>query len=308
MQLVHAANSLAQLPGTAVTIGNFDGIHKGHQALLRHTLHVCRQEGLSSVVITFWPHPRLVVSPQKSHCPLTSREHRLELLSSLGVEYVLEVPFTKEVAAFSPEEFVQTHLLPINPRRLIIGYDFTLGRGRSGDVRVLQALGEKWNFRVEQLPPLLTDGAIVSSTRLRELIGRGEVRQAARLIGRYYGFSGKVVHGDGRGSELGFPTANLLPPETLLPGVGVYATRVRVDAAWHKAVTNVGCKPTFDGKSLTVESFLLDGAPDLYGQHIRLEFVSRLRQEKRFESIADLKRQIGNDVRDARRILSEETF
>ncbi len=307
MQLVHSVDGLGSLTGAGVTIGNFDGVHKGHQALIRRTLDVCRQDDLACVLVTFWPHPRLVVSPHKPHAPLTSRERRLELLAGLGVEHVLELPFTQELAALTPEEFVRRYLLPMHLRRLVVGYDFSLGRGRSGHAEVLRSLGADWGFAVEQLPPVIVDDAVVSSTRLRDLISRGDVWQAARLLGRCYGFSGEVVHGEGRGGGLGFPTANLLPPETLLPAEGVYAARVRLDETWHQAVTNVGRKPTFGGRDVTVESFLLDTSADLYGRRVRLEFVARLRGERRFASVEELTRRIGEDVAEARRILARES-
>ncbi len=301
MQIVHSADGLGALTGAGVTIGNFDGVHKGHQALIRRTLDVCRQRDLACVLVTFWPHPRLVVSPHKAHAPLTSRERRLELLAGLGVEHV---PFTAELAALTPEEFVRRCLLPLHLRQLVVGYDFSLGRGRSGHADVLRNLGAAWGFEVEQLPPVIVDDAVVSSTRLRDLISRGDVWRAARLLGRCYGFSGEVVHGEGRGGGLGFPTANLLPPETLLPAEGVYAARVRLDETWHQAVTNVGRKPTFGGRDVTVESFLLDTSANLYGRRVRLEFVLRLRGERRFASVEELTRQISEDVAAARNILS----
>lgn len=314
MNIVHTVEELGPLAGTGVTIGNFDGVHKGHQVLIRRTLDVCRQKGHTCVVLTFWPHPRLVLFPERGHMPLTSREDRLELLAGLGVEHVLELPFTHELAAFTPEQFARACLLPLNIRRLEVGHDFTLGRGRSGHIDVLRDLGARLGFVVEQLPPVIVDGVVVSSTHLRELISAGDVDRAARLLGRCHGFSGEVVHGDGRGSGLGFPTANLLRPGVLLPAEGVYATRAKVDGradgsadgpCW-RAVTNVGRKPTFGGAELGVESFLLDDGEDLYGRRLRLEFVARLRGERRFDSADALKEQIGLDVDEARRILGEE--
>ena len=184
MQLVHSVDGLGSLTGAGVTIGNFDGVHKGHQALIRRTLDVCRQDDLACVLVTFWPHPRLVVSPHKPHAPLTSRERRLELLAGLGVEHVLELPFTQELAALTPEEFVRRYLLPMHLRRLVVGYDFSLGRGRSGHAEVLRSLGTDWGFAVEQLPPVIVDDAVVSSTRLRDLISRGGGWAGGRRRGR----------------------------------------------------------------------------------------------------------------------------
>lgn len=307
MQIVTSVDAFSSLAGAGVTIGNFDGVHKGHQALILRTLEVCRQQALECVVLTFWPHPRLLLTPERGHLPLTTRQERLELLAGLGVRRVLELPFTRELAALTPEDFVRRCLLPLKLRELVVGYDFSLGRDRSGHADVLRALGARWGFGVEQVPPVIVDDAVVSSTRLRDLIRRGDVWEAARLLGRFYGFSGPVVHGEGRGSGLGFPTANLQPPAALLPAEGVYAARLRVDGRDYQAVTNVGRKPTFGGRELCIESFLLDASENLYGQNVRLEFVTRLRGERRFASAQDLTRQIARDVEETRSVLARIT-
>jgi len=304
MLIAHSVEELAFLAGVGVTIGNFDGVHLGHQALIRQTMETCRQAGLACVLVTFWPHPRMVVAPHKPHSPLTSREERLRLLQGLGIPHVLELPFDQALADLSPREFIERCLLPMQLRHLVVGYDFTLGKGRSGHADVLRELGLELGFSVTQLSPVIGDDAVVSSTRLRDYISRGDVWQAARLLGRPYSITGPVVHGEGRGSGLGFPTANLLPPETLLPAEGVYATRVYVDGLSHASVTNVGRKPTFDGTALGVESFLLDADMNLYDRQIRLEFVARLRGEQCFASVQELTRQVRKDVAEARGLLA----
>ena len=267
---------------TAVTIGNFDGVHQGHQVLIRRAL-------------TYRPHQ-----------PLTSRAARMRLLQGLGDLRVLELPFTHELAALSPEEFVRQHLLPLRLKHLVIGHDFTLGRGRSGQPDVLRALGEKYGFDVDQLPPVEVGGHVVSSTCLRELIGKGDVATAASLLGHAYGCEGLVVHGEGRGTGLGFPTANIAIPDTMLPAPGVYATRVVVPHLGKtlQAVTNIGRKPTFGDYGLSIESFLLDTDLNLYGSELRLDFVARLRDEKRFDSADALVAQIRTDVARARDLLT----
>ena len=276
---------------TAVTIGNFDGVHQGHQVLIRRALTYSQQFGLDCVVITFWPHPRVLFG--RPHQPLTSRAARMRLLQGLGDLRVLELPFTHELAALSPEEFVRQHLLPLRLKHLVIGHDFTLGRGRSGQPDVLRALGEK-------------GGHVVSSTCLRELIGKGDVATAASLLGHAYGCEGLVVHGEGRGTGLGFPTANIAIPDTMLPAPGVYATRVVVPHLGKtlQAVTNIGRKPTFGDYGLSIESFLLDTDLNLYGSELRLDFVARLRDEKRFDSADALVAQIRTDVARARDLLT----
>jgi len=301
--IVHSVAELGSLQGSAVTIGNFDGVHLGHQALLRRMLAVSVAGGLSPVVMTFWPHPRQVLFPERGHCPLTSREDRFALMEGLGVPCVLELPFTRELAALDAGTFVRDMLMPLHLRRLVVGYDFTLGRNRGGTAAVLRELGALLGFGVEQLDPVPAGGVVVSSTTLRKLIAEGDVARAATLLGRYYGFSGEVLHGDGRGAGLGFPTANQRRPAVALPAEGVYATRAAVEGRVLPAVTSVGRKPTFGVNELGVETFLLEGGQELYGRVMRLEFVDRLREERRFASAGELKRQIGADVRAARRIL-----
>lgn len=303
MNIAHSVVSLGAPAGAGVTIGNFDGLHLGHQALIRRTLAVCREDGLTPVVLTFWPHPRLVLFPDQGHMPLCTRQDRLDRLAALGVPQVLELPFDRDLAALDAETFVRRCLLPLHLRRLVVGYDFSLGRNRCGHVEELRRLGAAEGFSVEQLAPVVVDGTVVSSTVLRRLIGRGDVREAAALLGRCYGFSGPVVHGDGRGRGLGFPTANIRYPQVALPARGVYATRVTLEGRAWASVTNVGHKPTFGRNELSVEAFLLEDCPDLYGRTLRLDFVDRLRDERRFADVEDLKTQINADVAAARRIL-----
>ena len=306
MQIADTPHALASLEGTGVTIGNFDGVHLGHQALVRRTLEVCAAGGLECVVVTFEPHPRTVLSPERPHAPLSTRGERFVLLERLGVRHILEIPFTRELAALAPEAFVRDHLLPLHPRELVVGHDFTLGRGRSGHPELLRGLGAQLGFRVEQVPAVLADGEPVSSTRLRRLLSDGDVALARQLLGRPYAVAGTVAHGEGRGTGLGFPTANLEGAATLLPGGGVYATRARMAGRAFDAVTNIGTKPTFGGDGLTVESFLLDAEGDFYGKDMALEFVARLRGEQRFPDADALVRQIGADVAQARALLAAD--
>ncbi|MBO4300915.1 MAG: bifunctional riboflavin kinase/FAD synthetase [Desulfovibrio sp.] len=303
MQIFHSINEHDFVQGSAITIGNFDGVHLGHQALIRRTLEVSRLEGLTPIVMTFWPHPRQVLSPHRGHCPLTTREERFTLMQSLGVTHVIELPFTPKLAAMEAATFVRDMLVPLRLRHLVVGYDFTLGHNRGGTARVLGELGALLGFAVEQLSAVPAGGMVVSSTTLRKLIAEGDVARAATLLGRWHGFTGEVLHGDGRGAGLGFPTANQRQPDVLLPAEGVYATRATVEGGVMPAVTSVGRKPTFGENALGVESFLLEGGRDLYGCPMRLEFVNRLRGERRFASVEELKRQIAVDVRDARRLL-----
>lgn len=305
MQIADNAAAFADLGATGITIGNFDGVHLGHQALVQRTLELCAARGLESVLVTFWPHPRSVLGGELTHTPLSTRAERFALLERLGVRNILELEFTRELASLEPESFVRDFLLPLAPRELIVGHDFTLGKGRSGHPDLLQSLGQKYGFGVEQVAAVLSDGKPISSSRLRLLLSGGEVAQARNLLGRPYAVSGLVKHGQGRGKGLGFPTANLDGAATLLPANGVYATRVRLAERLFDAVTNIGHKPTFGGERLTVESFLLDAEGDFYGQELRLEFLGRLRGEQRFASAAALSRQINADVALARQLLAK---
>lgn len=305
MQISDNAAAFADLGGTGITIGNFDGVHLGHQALVQRTLELCAARGLESVLVTFWPHPRSVLGGELTHTPLSTRAERFALLERLGVRNILELEFTRELASLEPESFVRDFLLPLAPRELIVGHDFTLGKGRSGHPELLQNLGLKYGFGVEQVAAVLSDGKPISSSRLRLLLSGGEVAQARNLLGRPYAVSGLVKHGQGRGKGLGFPTANLDGATTLLPANGVYATRARLAGRLFDAVTNIGHKPTFGGERLTVESFLLDAEGDFYGQELRLDFLGRLRGEQRFASAAALSRQINADVALARQLLAK---
>lgn len=293
-------------PPAALTIGNFDGVHLGHQALIRRTRDVARARGERCLVLTFWPHPRAVLGSGQAPPPLTSREERRRRILALGVDEVLELPFTPALAITAPEEFVRQQLMPLDVRDLLIGHDFSLGRGRSGGPDVLHALGEKYSFGVEQLAPVLHLGSIVSSSRIRRCVAEGDVETAAALLGTFHSCEGPIAHGMGRGTGLGFPTANMALPDTLLPPPGVYATLARVDGlpGTRQAVTNIGHNPTFGGAALSVESFLLDAHGDLYGRTLRLGFVARLREERRFDGPEALMRQITQDVACARRLLA----
>ena len=293
-----AAGAAGKCSPAALTIGNFDGVHLGHQALIRRTCAVARAAGQRCLVLTFWPHPRAVLGSGQAPPPLTSRAERRHRILALGVDEVLELPFTPALAITAPEEFIRQQLMPLNVRDLLIGHDFSLGRGRSG--------GPEYSFGVEQLEPVLHLGSIISSSRIRRCIAEGDVETAAALLGTYHSCEGPIAHGMGRGTGLGFPTANMALPDTLLPPPGVYATLAHVDGlpGIQQAVTNIGHNPTFGGTALSVESFLLDAHGDLYGRTLRLEFVARLREERRFDGPDALMRQIGQDVAQARRLLA----
>jgi riboflavin kinase/FMN adenylyltransferase len=220
------------------------------------------------------------------------------------MDLCLELPFTPALAALSPEAFTRETLVPLNTRELVVGYDFSLGKKRAGNAAVLTALGREYGFTLEQLDPVIVGDAVVSSTRVRDLLRAGRVWEARALLGRFHSIAGQVIHGRAVGAGLGFPTANLAVPENVLPKDGVYACRMRAEGVLWPAVTNVGVKPTFGTHERGVESFLLDADLDLYGKHVELAFVQRLRDERRFAGPEELRLRIAQDVELARTVLA----
>jgi riboflavin kinase/FMN adenylyltransferase len=287
------------------TIGSFDGIHRGHQALLRPLIAGARESGAASVLVTFEPHPRCVVDP--NHCPasLTTLDEKSWLLQQIGLDHLLVIPFNAQVSALSPAAFMKRLSAGMNLRHLVVGNDFRFGHGRRGDPTFLRRLGERQGFTVEVPPTLSRGGEPVSSSRIRRLVLLGQMRAAAQLLGRDFLFRAVVEHGEKRGRQLGYPTANLrIAPNKLVPATAVYAARVEVDGQMRQGALSVGYRPTFGGHNLTVEVYIIDFDGDLYGQLLTVWFVQRLRGEKRFASVAGLQQQMGRDVENARRILA----
>ena len=287
------------------TIGTFDGVHRGHQALLKPLIAGARKAGATSVLVTFEPHPRCVLDPD--HCPpsLTTLDEKVWLLDRLGVDQVIVIPFTSQTAALSPAAFMQRLTRAMELQHLMTGEDFRFGQGRRGDPAFLRKLGERQGFTVEVGATLARGKAPVSSSRIRRLVLLGQMRAAAQLLGHDFFFRSSVEHGAKRGRQLGFPTANLrLAPSKLIPATGVYAARVEIEGEMHPGALSVGYRPTFGGHSLTVEVFVIDFDGDLYEKVLTVWFVQRLRGEKRFASIPGLQQQMARDVENARRILS----
>ncbi len=294
------------LPESWLTIGVFDGVHRGHQEIIRRLVSGAHGIGLPAVVLTFSPHPAVVLGRQTSFKQLTTPIERAEILEVLGVDTVVIHPFTRELAAQTAKAFMQYVHRRIGLRRLLVGYDFALGRGREGDGARLAEIGREIGYDVEILPALSISGEIISSTRIRQLITSGQVVETAADMGRFYEIRGPVVHGDGRGRKINIPTANIeIPEDKLLPANGVYACWAWVDGQKHRAVTNVGVRPTFKSNELreNVEAYILDFDRELYGEEVKLEFVSRLRDEMKFPSVEALVAQITKDIARAREIL-----
>lgn len=292
--------------GSCVTIGNFDGVHKGHQKLIRSTCRKAKANGLASVVVTFDPHPLRVLVNSKTPPFITLTSQKLELIALHQPDIILALNFTKEMAALSPEEFIQHYLIaPLGMKEMVVGYDYALGKGRSGNYKTIVELGRKYDYGVERLDPVIINDAVVSSSRIRDLVSEGNVWDVRPLLGRFYQVRGEVVHGMDRGGKLlGFPTANIKLEDELFPKKGVYAIRVEVEGKVLPGVANIGKNPTFGNEALSVEAHILDFSKDIYGKDIRVHFIQRIRSEKKFNGLDELKERIGIDIGLAREILS----
>lgn len=297
---------------TVVAIGVFDGLHLGHQKILAHALtRAGARSGGRCVVVSFDPHPDLVLAPAgfRFPAPLTPLHEKRTRLLAMGVERLEVLPFTRELAALDPEEFVDRHLVtPHRPEALVVGEGFALGKARAGTVERLRTIGAERGFEVDAVPLLEVDGAPVSSTRIRGMLGEGRVAEAARLLGRHYGFEATVVNGHGIGRVLGFPTANLrLHEEKLIPADGIYAVRALLDPSedWRKGAMSIGVRPTFNGQVRQIEVHVLDWNGDLVGKSIEVEIVDWLRPELKFETPEALVDAIDKDLVEARKRLAD---
>lgn len=281
-----------------VALGNFDGLHRGHLKLLDQVRRRAAERGGTAVVQIFDPHPARVLRPDKAPPLLQTHRQKLHALERAGLSAVAIVRFTQEMSRWEPELFVERVLIEwLRVAEVWVGENFLFGRDRSGTFTLLRALGEDRGFRVEKLEPVRFKDFVVSSTRIRHLIQEGRVDEAAALLGRPYAIEGTVVHGDGRGRTLGFPTANLETQNELLPRYGIYATLTTVDDVVYRSVSSVGVRPTIGDGRLAIEAHLLGpgGSRDLYGKHVRLAFVKWLREERAFASLDALKEQIALD-------------
>jgi riboflavin kinase/FMN adenylyltransferase len=290
---------------TLVTIGVFDGIHLGHQRLLTHLRDEARRKNWLSGVVTFKSHPKAVLSSENKLLWLSDLETRISLLRGLGIDVIVVLPFTSELSRLTARRFVQLLKEHLKMRGLIIGPDFALGKDREGDAEKLRLLGQEIGFSVEVIPPVVLDGQVVSSSAIRQALAQGDMKKAEKLFGRLFGLNGQVVSGDRRGRGLGFPTANLkLKPEQALPSDGVYATIAHVGHGLMPSVTSIGVRPTFGGGKRLVETYIIDYEGELLGQRLTIDLVDKLRDEKRFDAVEELKAQMGRDVEQARQILN----
>lgn len=293
---------------TVITVGTFDGVHRGHRDVVERLVARSRQLKIPSVLVTFEPHPLEIVNPAAAPLLLTTHDEKQEVLAETGIDYLAVVPFTHDLAAYSAEDFVELILRRcFRMRELLIGYDHGFGRQRAGNVNVLRTLGERDGFKVDVVDPVSTaDGHSVSSTSIRRAIAGGDLDRAAEGLGRLYSVSGRVVEGSGRGRTIGFPTLNLgpPPPRKLLPPEGVYAVRVQTPAGPVGGMMNLGPRPTFGDSATSLEAHLFDISGDFYGAQVRIDFVARLRETRKFASAELLSNQLAHDEREARNALT----
>ena len=285
-----------------VTIGVFDGVHRGHQHLVGVLLDRARAEGLATVALTFNPHPRTVLRPGTAVTYLTSLEERVELLQGLGLDSVGVLAFTSELAQLSAEEFLSLLVQELEMRLLVVGPDFALGRNRAGTIGVMRQIGERLGFRVDVAPLLAEADEKVGSSAIRQALAVGDVGRVGRLLGRPFSLRGPVVAGDRRGRTLGFPTANIaIGLDRALPAYGIYVTRAYLRENMYESCTSIGIRPTFDVEPRpVVESYLLDFDEEIYGQELRIDLLQRLRGEERFASVEELIAQMRRDIEDTR--------
>jgi riboflavin kinase/FMN adenylyltransferase len=292
---------------TLLTVGVFDGVHLGHKYLMSKLLEYARQSNLLSGVVTFHQYSEKL-RPLRTKLPfLTDIEERINLLKNEGVDVIILLSFTAELVQLSARQFVGLLQKHLRMRGLVIGSDFALGKDREGDTNTLQKIGHEMNFNVMVVPPLMINGEVVSSTAIRRSLASGDMMKVGELAGRHFSLRGKVVSGAGRGVGLGFPTANLnVGREYALPPDGVYASWAHIDGEEYQSMTNIGRAPTFGDSERTVEAYLIDYQGDLYGQELKIDIVARLRDEKKFDTVEELKKQVTEDVKRGRAILNSK--
>jgi riboflavin kinase / FMN adenylyltransferase len=289
-----------------LALGNFDGLHRGHLKIIERVKRGAAEHGGTPMAMTFDPHPPRVVRPDKAPPLLMTKTQKLEAMAQAGVRCVAVVRFTREMSQWDPETFVRTVLVEwLRVSEVWVGANFLFGHERSGNFSLLRTLGQRYGFRAEKIDPVRYKEFVVSSTRIRRLVAEGRMDEAAALLGHQYVLDGVIVEGRRRGRTIGFPTANLKSNNELVPPHGVYATTMTIDGIVHASITNVGLRPTFgDALETTVETHVLNYAGDLYGAHVRLGFVQRMRDERRFEDVDALRAQIEADVRRAERLFA----
>ncbi len=298
-------NIQKKFDNSILTLGNFDGLHLGHQELVRMIIRRARETGALSMVVTFRPHPLKILAPDKCPPLISIYEEKIKLFERLGIDVLVKIPFTLEFSAMPPEDFVRDVLCgTLGAKEIFVGYNYRFGKGREGDIRTLRSLGETYGFTVREIEQIAFGGEVISSTKIRTLLREGDVEHAAKLLGRTYTITGIVVKGDGRGKGLGFPTANIAPKHSIIPADGVYAVRLVVREKVYDGIANIGLRPTFNKKVLAIEVHVFDFDEDIYGEDISLYFIKKIREEKKFKGANALISQIKSDIETAKAILS----
>jgi riboflavin kinase/FMN adenylyltransferase len=301
----HIATSPRRFVAPVLTLGNFDGVHRGHQAILGRVAEVAHAAGGEAVALTFNPHPVAVLRPDRAPALITSVRDKIQLMGAAGVDVLVVQHFTPVFAELSAEAFVELFVVQrLRATRLVVGHSVSFGHERRGDTALLGELGKRWGFDVEVVGPIRVDGHDVSSSAVRRTIAAGDVVLAATLLGRPHRLGGRVVRGRQRGATIGFPTANVKVRVGMAPPDGVYAVRVQHRDVWYDAVANIGTNPTFGAAPRTLEAHIFDFSEDLYGERVSVAFVERLRGEITFPSVEALVAQIGRDAEQARSILA----
>jgi len=311
MSIICNLNNLPQdITNPVITIGNFDGVHWAHQKIFKKIIERARDLHGTSVIITFEPHPVKVMFPEKAKPLITLLEQKKELIINQGIDLLLIIKFTAEFAAISARDFVKDILVDkLGVKEIVVGYDYTFGHNRQGNIEVLREMGSLFNFNVQQVDPVYTGNVLVSSTSIRKLIMEGNVVGAKRLLGRNYQIRGEVISGRNRGGPLlGYPTANLRLTDELIPKEGVYIVLIDIGGKTYQGLTNIGYNPTFKDKTLSVETYIFDLSANILKQKIKVNFLSRLRDEITFASSKELSQQIDQDVNQAREFFQKKKY
>ncbi|MGB8509819.1 MAG: bifunctional riboflavin kinase/FAD synthetase [Pyrinomonadaceae bacterium] len=301
MRLFHGTDNAEIARATVLTLGVFDGLHLGHQLVMRTIVERARVLNAVPTVITFDPHPRAVLHPESAPPLLQTFDQKIEAFSALGIQQAIVVRFTKEFACVRAEDFLRDVVQErLHAKEVYLGRGFAFGHMREGNIALLRKASERLGFFADEVPEVRLRGGRISSSRIRELLSQGRVNLARRMLGRPYGVEGRVVRGAERGRTIGFPTANLRPLNRVIPSGGVYVTTALIAGEWRRSVTNIGVRPTFENEAEpSIETYVMDWSGDLYGDVLRVRFLHRLRAERKFASVEELKRQIETDARRA---------
>ena len=291
---------------SVITLGNFDGIHLGHQELVRMVMKRAQEIRGQSMVVTFRPHPLKVLAPDKCPPLISIYEEKIELFRKLGIDVLVKIPFSFHFAEMTPREFVKKILCNLlGTKEIFVGCNYRFGKGREGTTETLKQMGEEFGFKVNEVKQIALRDEVISSTKIRQLLSAGEVEHAAELLGRPYAITGIVIRGDSRGKTLGFPTANIASKHAIVPANGVYAVKLSARDTCHDGVVNIGLRPTFDTKHLAIEVHVFDFNEDLYGEEVTIYFIKKLRTERKFDTADALITQITKDIAEAKSVLAE---